>query len=100
MVWPMLRSDTSAAQDVLAALVELSRLEAAHVIHDGHVCDDLDIGICARRHGGAVRMFVTARQRGGTGAFSDRMAPPGLGKCVFNQAATACSVLLGARNML
>jgi hypothetical protein len=60
MVWSMSRSDTSAAQDVLAALVELSPPEAALVIHDGHACEDLDIGICAGRHNGAVRMFVTA----------------------------------------
>jgi hypothetical protein len=60
MVCSISRSDTSAAQDVLAALVELSPPEAALVIHDGHACEDLDIGICAGRHNGAVRMFVTA----------------------------------------
>jgi hypothetical protein len=45
MVWSMSRSDTSAAQDVLAARVELSPPETALDFHDGHACDDLDIGI-------------------------------------------------------
>jgi hypothetical protein len=42
MVGSMSRSDSSAAQYVLAALVELSRLEAALTIHDGRDHDDLD----------------------------------------------------------
>jgi hypothetical protein len=54
-------SDTRAAQDVLARLVdECSRLESALLIQDGRAHDDLDLGICARLLGSAVRMFVAA----------------------------------------
>jgi hypothetical protein len=54
-------SDTGALQDVLARLVdECGRLEAALLIQDGRTDDDLDLELCARLLGSAVRMFVAA----------------------------------------
>jgi hypothetical protein len=69
MVWFMSLSDTTTPQDVLARLAdECSRLEATLLIQDGRALDDLDIGLCARLLGSAVRMFVAA---GNTAAQDD-----------------------------